>query len=416
MRLRILAALFAVLTVTSCSNNPPAENNSADQDDAAPQAGQASSKSATAKSAPVKSAPATKTKFRPYDVNDPKQGLVVSRLAVPQGWKTSSRVTWNYGDFYMPVRTSARLESPDGSSWIEFFPAEFFLWLDPAHDRAPIGRGGIGGIHDPNITLPAALVRYVIGPNRAHMKNLRVLGYRPVKNLPAAFPKAYDPKQPLQGEGICMRVSYQLNGSPVDEEFYGFMTQTQVLTAPGPAHIHEYHRLLLMAHSMGAKSGKLESVRPLLGFVATSLEPNPAWQQRLAEVKKQQGQYYDRIQAYNRREVQAAGQRSRQLTAQSNQFMAQIDANLAASRAQQAHASFSSSSTEDFYKRADDFDQNIRGTEHMVDQNGEVSDQSNAYNYHWTDGYGTYVHSNDPNFDPNRYLTGSYEQMTPAPR
>src|SRR5580700_10237913 len=301
MRLRILAALFAVLTVTSCSNNPPAENNSADQDDAAPQAGQASSKS-TAKSAPVKSAPATKTKFRPYDVNDPKQGLVVSRLAVPQGWKTSSRVTWNYGDFYMPVRTSARLESPDGSSWIEFFPAEFFLWLDPAHDRAPIGRGGIGGIHDPNITLPAALVRYVIGPNRAHMKNLRVLGYRPVKNLPAAFPKAYDSKQPLQGEGICMRVSYELNGSPVDEEFYGFMTALETIPAPSPnprLSMIEYHRRLILAHSMGAKAGKLESVRPLLGFVATSIDPNPAWQQRLAAVYKAQHEVYQRVQAAN---------------------------------------------------------------------------------------------------------------------
>jgi hypothetical protein len=67
-------------------------------------------------------------------------------------------------------------------------------------------------------------------------------------------------------------------------------------------------------------------------------------------------------------------------------------------------------------KTADDFDQNIRGTEHMVDQYGQVSDQENAYNYHWTDGFGTYVHTNDPNFDPNRYLNGSFEQMQPAPR
>lgn len=52
----------------------------------------------------------------------------------------------------------------------------------------------------------------------------------------------------------------------------------------------------------------------------------------------------------------------------------------------------------------------------MQDQNGAVSDQYTDYNYQWTDGYGRYVHSNDLNFDPNRYLNGSYEQMTPAPR
>jgi hypothetical protein len=357
-----------------------------------------------------------KGKFRTYEVIDQKQGgLVVSRLAVPQDWKTTSRVVWNYNDFYTPVHVSARTESADGSSWIEFFPAEVFVWLDPAHDHAPIGRGGMGGIHHPNITLPEAMVQYVIGPNRASAKNLKVLGYRPVKNMTQTFTKLFEKSQPPQGEGICLRVSYQLNGSPVDEEFYGFMPKVQAIATPG-SRIMEYRRFLILAHSMGAKSGKLESVRPLLGFVATSIEPNPGWQERFAQVKKMQINYYDRVQAANRQEVAAAGQRSQQLTQQSNQFLAQIDANLAASRAQQAHASYSSSSNEEFYKRADDFDQNIRGTEHMVDQYGQVSDQENAYNYHWTDGFGTYVHTNDPNFDPNRYLNGSFEQMQPAPR
>jgi hypothetical protein len=357
-----------------------------------------------------------KGKFRTYEVIDQKQGgLVVSRLVVPQDWKTTSRVVWNYNDFYTPVHVSARTESQDGSSWIEFFPAEVFVWLDPAHDRAPVGRGGMGGIHHPNITLPEAMVRYVIGPNRASAKNLKVLGYRPVKNMTQTFTKLFDKSQPPQGEGICLRVSYQLNGSPVDEEFYGFMPKVQAIATPG-SRIMEYRRFLILAHSMGAKSGKLESVRPLLGFVATSIEPNPGWQDRFAQVKKMQINYYDRIQALNRQEVAVAGQRSRELTQQSNQFLAQIDANLAAQNRQQAQQSFNASSNEEFYKRADDFDQNIRGTEHMVDQYGQVSDQENAYNYHWTDGFGTYVHTNDPNFDPNRYLNGSFEQMQPAPR
>ena len=406
-----LAAAFSVVLITlagiQCSSSKNEQQPSALNDTQPPHTAKSDSHQATSSG---------KITFKPYEVIDQKQGgIVVSRLAVPQNWKSTSRVVWNYNDFYTPVHVSARIESPDGSSWIEFYPAEIFLWLDPAHDHAPLGRGGIGGIHDPNITLPVAMVRYVIGPNRRNAKNLKVLGYRPVKNLPAAFPKVFDKSQAPQGEGICMRVSYTLGGSPVDEEFYGFMGKVQPIGTPG-SRIMEYRRVFLMVHSMGAKSGKLESVRPILGFVATSIEPNPGWQQRFAEVKKMQIAYYDRVQAQNRQEVANAARRSQQLTAQSNQFMAQIDANLAASRAQQAHASFSSSSTEDFYKRADDFDQNIRGTEHMVDQNGQVSDQSNAYNYHWTDGYGTYVHTNDPNFDPNRYLTGSYEQMTPAPR
>lgn len=360
------------------------------------------------------SAPSSpKVKFHPYEVIDTQQGgLVVSRLAVPEGWKSTSRVVWNYNDFYVPVRVSARTESPDGSEWIEFFPADLFVWLDPAHDHPPYGHVGIGGIHYPNVTLPVAMVKFVIGPNRAGMKNLRVLGYRPVKDLPKAFSKLFTQGAP-EGEGICMRVSYEINGAPVDEEFYGFMTSIQRLSSPN-GRIGEFHRTMLLVHSMGAKSGKLESVRPVLGFVATSIDPNPGWQQRVAEVKKMQGQYYQQAMARNYAGIQAAGERSRQLTAQSNQFMANIDANLAVQNRAQQKSSYTSSDNEDFYKRADDFDQNIRGTEHMQDQYGQVSDQYNDYNYHWTDGYGTYVHTNDPNFDPNRYLNGSFEQMTPA--
>ena len=234
-----------------------------------------------------------------------------------------------------------------------------------------------------------------------------------MKDLPKAFTRVF-PKGTPRGEGICMRVQYEINGSPVDEEFYGFMPPIDRIPS---GNMVEYHEQLLLVHSMGAKAGKIESLRPLLGFVATSIEPNPAWQQRFAEVKKMQINYYNRQMAANYGGIRAAGERSRAISAQNDQFLRQIDAGLAANRAQQAQPSgFSSSSNEEFYKRADDFDQNIRGTEHLQDQYGQVSDQYTDYNYHWTDGFGRYVHTDDPNFDPNKYLTGDYQLMTPPPR
>jgi len=253
-------------------------------------------------------------------------------------------------------------------------------------------------------------VRYVIAPNRASARNLHILGSRPVNDLPKAFSHVFTNGVP-QGQGICMRVQYEMNGSPVDEEFYAFMPKMDVIPS---GRMVEYHQQFLMAHSMGAKAGKLESVRPLLGFMTTSLEPNPAWQERVGEIKKMQGEYYQRIMAQNYAGIRAAGEFSRANAAQSDQFLQQIDANLAASRARQSRpAGFTSRSSEDFYKRADDFDQNIRGTEHLQDQNGQVTDQYSDYNYHWTDGNGRFVHTDDPNLDPNRYLNGNYQLMTP---
>jgi hypothetical protein len=73
-------------------------------------------------------------------------------------------------------------------------------------------------------------------------------------------------------------------------------------------------------------------------------------------------------------------------------------------------------SNEEFYKRADDFDQNMRGMEHMQGQYSMVSDQYTDYNYHSTDAFGRFVHTDDPNYDPNKYLLGDYQRMTPAPR
>ena len=45
----------------------------------------------------------------------------------------------------------------------------------------------------------------------------------------------------------------------------------------------------------------------------------------------------------------------------------------------------------------------------MQDQNGVVSDHYTDYNYHWTDGSGNFVHTNDQTIDPNKYLNGNYQ-------
>ena len=357
----------------------------------------------------LKAAVGLGTKFRAFSLVDAKQGgLVVSRFAVPEDWKASGRAQWNYNDFYLPVHVSARAEAPDGGSWIEFYPAEVFVWLDRAHDRPGPGSGGI---HHPGITLPEALVRYIIVRNRSKAKNLRILGSRAVDDLPQAFPKVFTQGAP-KGRGLCMRVQYELNGAPVDEEFYGFMGDLVTLSSSGAAGlIHEYHRSMFMVHSLGAKNGKLEAQRPLLGAIATSLEPNPAWQRRLAEVQKMQMDFWNRRMAANYAQIRAAGERSRAISAQNDQFLRNIDAGLVANQRARASAGGGQASE----SGSDGFDQYIRGTEHMQDQNGVVSDQSNNYNYHWSDGFGQFVHTDDPNLDPNHYLTGNYQKMTPVP-
>ena len=361
--------------------------------------------------APAKAAPPANVKFRPYDQMDQQLGMPANRIAIPTDWKADSRVFWNLNAYYMPVHGHIRAEAPDGGSWVDIYGSEMFVWFDRAHEQGPWGvRDNSGAIHHPNISLPEALIRYVIAPNRRNVRNLRILGSRPVSNLPKAFSHLFLDGPPRAGNGICMRVQYELDGGPVDEEFYGFMPPTDAIPAQ-PAGM-EYHSYLLLAHSIGAKSGKLESVRSLLGFIATSNEVNPAWQQRVEQIHAAQL----KLATQNLAQSWANIERGRQLGAQahaSNEASIQrTEASLAQSRAQQnaARSSFNTPANQG----TDGFDQYLRGTEHMQDQYGAVSDQYTDYNYHWADGFGRYVHTDDPNFDPNKILNGSYRQMTPV--
>ena len=354
-----------------------------------------------------------KFKFKPYyEIDQQLNGIPAVRIALPDGWKGSSRLDWNINAFYHPVQEHLRAEAADGESWYEFYGTEMFCWLNQAHDKGPWGRRDpSGAIHHPFVSLPEALARYVIAPNRRSVKNLKILGYRPC-NLPKAFPHTFPAD--AKGNGICMRVSYERDGSPMEEEFFSFMPPPDAL--PGGPGWTEYHSYMFMTHSLGAKAGRLESARPLLGFIATSLEANPEWVNRFSQIHKAQQQKVAQGIARDRASIQMAKQLGAQAHASNEASIQRTESYLAQSRAQQAqaHASYSASSNDTFEKRADGFNQYLRGTEHMQDQNGVVSDQYTDYNYHWTDANGTFVHTNDPGFDPNQYLNGSFQQMTPV--
>ena len=350
----------------------------------------------------------TKIKFRVQEVADKDQGgLIAVRFAAPQDWKANGLLEWHYNDLYTPVRFSSRAESPDGSAWIETYPAEVFFWLDPRWDN--FQGGTVGGIHHTNITVQQAMERYVIRRYRGKEKNLRILGYRPVSNLAQAL------NQPaISGEGIDFRVRYESGGQTVDEEFFGLLTPKLTIPYHGPqGTTYEYHRTLTLVHSIGAKSGKLESVRPLLGYMAHSFEVDKVWEKQRDAAIKQLIDAYNRNLAAGYAQIEAAGRLSRAISANNDAMIQAMDESRVAQRAE-ANAARASSSANSAEKAAEDFDQYIRGTEKMEDSSGNVSEQSSLYSYHWTDGYGNYIHSNDSSFDPNAHSNVPYEQLKQA--
>jgi hypothetical protein len=337
--------------------------------------------------------------FRNETIVDAKYGgLVAIRFVVPQDWRATSSLTWTYSDVTSPVRMAARLESPDGSAWIEGYPSELFFWLQPTFSSPPFGTKVLGALYRPDIGAIEALQRFVILRYRGNMQNLRFVGWRPVPNLVKALGK---PEMP--GEAIAIRVTYDLNGQAIEEEFYGLLSDTIRLSATGPlGTTYELRRYLTYVHSMGARTGKLDSLHPLLGFIAASFKTDPVWEKHAQQVDQQIQAAFQQYIALGYARIQAAAQLSRTITA-----------NNAAVAAMMRDQSATRSASED--RIHDNYIDYIRGTERVSDPNRGISEQPNEYRYHWADALGAVQHSNDPSYNPNIGSTTTWRKMEAVP-
>jgi len=336
------------------------------------------------------------TTFHALPVVDRQQGgLAVGILAVPDGWTAASNVRWNYADSSWPFQWSSRIAAPDGSAWLEIFPAECFYWLEPADRSTRVGAKSLGMIHRPGIGAKDAMT-WLIARHRGGARNLHVVGFRPIPNLAAALGKPAFP-----GDSVAARVRYEKDGHPVDEEFFLVLGANRIPYHGPQGTSYENHRILAYAHSMGARDGRLDALHPLLGFVVSSFRPDPVWEQRRAQVQGRLNEQFNRNLAAGYSRIAAAGALSRQISANNDRMISTMDAQRASRNAAMDRVN-------------DNFSQYIRGTERMQDPYWGTSEHAYTEKYHWTDGQGNYRHSNDAGFDPNVGGTGNWQLMQPA--
>jgi hypothetical protein len=351
-------------------------------------------------------------RFRPYAVVDRQQGgMIAGTFSVPQDWTAASDVKWDMTAANYPVQMSARMSAPDGSAWVETFPTELFDWVQPEYQRTRPGTRNFGMIYYPHINVETAMRQFVIARYRGKAQDLQIVGFRSIPNLASALGKP-----PVKGDSLAARIRYKSAGHTVDEELFCILTVDNPVASHSPVGTgYEHHRVLGYVHSMGAWDGKLDGLHPLLGFIAASFNPNPAWEATVAQVGRQIGDRFNRQLARGYRQIAAAGARSRQISANNDAFLARMDAQRAASnQASEQRRQAANSAGGEYDKANDGFDQYIRGTEKMADPYWGTSERSYNSQYHWTDGYGNYHDSNDPTFDPNKHSNVNWQQMQPA--
>jgi hypothetical protein len=176
---------------------------------------------------------------------------------------------------------------------------------------------------------------------------------------------------------------------------------------------HEYHRLLLLSHAVGATDGLLPSVYPLLGAVAASIRPDDDYQRHIQAVQRHITAQFNAYLQRGYNSIAAAGQLSRTISANNDALLASMQQQRAAqNRADAARRAAAGGGA----SPNDAFSQYIRGTTRMEDPYWGTSERDSNYRYHWTDGQGNYRASNDPGFNPNVGAGGgpTWQQMGPA--
>jgi hypothetical protein len=350
--------------------------------------------------------------FRAHQIVDQQQGgLVLATITVPAQWHVSSRVLWTYSDVSHPVRAIIRAEAPDQSAWVEFFPIEIFYWLEPVKSSEPFGRRSLGMIYAPHIGARQAVQQFVVVPYRGKQQSLRIVNVRPVD--PARLAAGFG-QPPVAGEAVALRLNYVTNGQPAEEDVYGEVGRGNRIPFTGPQGTwYESHRPLIYAHALGAANGALDSVYPLLTFIAGSLKIDPAWETHRQQVMKVLQAEFDKNISRGYAQIQAAAQLSRTISANNDAMLGSMQAQRQAQAQRDAarRASAASASSPN-----DSFSQYLRGTERMKDPYWGESDRPYSERYHWTDGSGNYRSSNDASFNPNVGSGGgpTWQRMEPA--
>ena len=195
-----------------------------------------------------------------------------------------------------------------------------------------------------------------------------------------------------QTDAIRARVEFQKDGK-AQEGWLGIAVVTRIYRQ-GRGAFYDSHAIDWMA--LRTPKGQLDANDKLFKVMVSSVRPEPKWQAysggiivKLLNAEAQKEAIQDKIVADLQR---YAAQTIMDVTA--NQFQGSMNS---------AHA----------------FDQNIRGVQTFRNPaTGGTMELSNLYDHAWLNSSNEYIMSDDPNFNPNGQLQGSWNQLQvvrPAP-
>ncbi len=345
-------------------------------------------------------------------------GMRAATIHVPEKWNFESKIEWHYNWVEYPLSYSAHAENPDNAEAYFQYPmlrlestevAPQLRQYDKSRSLPPGSRlptGALSASPQPPMQALAAFIQKV----RTNVPNFKWIGQQDLPDLAKVL--KMDP-QPGQ-HGVAIKIGYDLNGRPVEEAFFGVYYISQgANTGVNAGMIKQTNWGFQALQSMRAPAGTLDQRMPMFCVIAKSMYVNPEWvrlskainDKMLADFNQKLKQGYDQLRA-----AQAIME---QTMRQQAAFQANFD--------KQEEAFRNSGGVDDSFLRdggkrsaADHWDDVIRGVDTLNDpSNGGTTQLSNLGQYHFTDGFGNYRTSDDPNYTPEKAgEVGSWQLMT----
>jgi hypothetical protein len=409
--LALVVAMVGVTAVATVVRNRSAATTRSAETVSAPVATAVPAPAAPAPPPPPKTPAALRIgeeSFTPRRILDPaNSNMPALSFLVPQSWRDRGSVRWEKDNDATPAVIHFTAENPANAE--AFYLYGRWAWFTLRPDGGKLFKNGVSyrGAIKGNPLSPQDTMAAFIKTVRGNEPGFHVIGSRELPNLGKGLGAQFSDRD----QGIAVKVSYQLQGQPVEEEFNGIYYRQEIAPPHSNGRLFQVNWGLGLVHSFRAPAGTLDSRRRVFTTIAESRRVNPDWAARVAQFSQASGADFNRGLQRTYDSIAAAKRTSAATVARSNAFLANVERSLAQSHAAAAPAG---APPAEGRSTADTFDDYVRGVDTTVDPNTGTSQHDNSQQYHWTDSNGAFRNSNDGTYDPNQHENGSWTLMHSA--
>jgi hypothetical protein len=432
---------------------PPKSNNGAAPGaPASPAAPTSSAPSGPASDSHGKPASTTKSAAKPYtvlgerfvqrSVIDTQQGgMTAATVYVPESWQFESKIEWHYGWVEVPVNPSWHAEnSANAEAYFQYeslrlanvdVAPQYRRYVKPAKpgERGPTGQINLAPVP------PLQAMTMFIKNIRGKETNLKWIGQQDLPDLAKALRLEPSPNQ----HGVAIKISYDLEGKPVEEAFFG----VYYLNKAGTSAVQAGHEAmaanqliqtnwgLQALQSFRAPAGTLDKRMPVYCLIAKSVQYDPQWTLRYRAIQATLTKMFNQKLQQGWDQIRAAEALTDETMRRNQEFLD----NIGRQETAMMRDSGGGNSVDGFLRSddsgggggggggggrssADRMSDLLRNVDTMNDPStGGTKEVSNLGGYnHFTDGFGNYRTYDSPNATPeNQGENGSWQRMTEAP-